>query len=147
VYNTVLILYRTYFPHEDFKPEPATASTESNTTAVAASSSLPQKEGEDDVIVEAETKGEEAKDEPAPEPKIIHKPTADTIGSSSDIQSPVAKEPSSKKIKLSTTAATDDDLVKVSEPASAVSGTSDEWVEIDKSSIPQKATVEDAEDE
>jgi len=124
-----------YFPHEDFKGEV-------EDTPAASASTLG--------VIDAKTKTqEEKKHEEWPESgaKVVHRPI-DTIASSSDVQSP-------KKIKLSTAAAREDlsaskeedDVVNVSEPPSAVSGTSDGWVEVDKSSIPQKATVEDAEEE
>jgi hypothetical protein len=136
-----LTLYRTYFPHENFK----TGSDLSKAVDATLAPSSP---------AEGKAKENEAEGAPMQETKGVHRATTDTIATSSDVQSPVVKEPSSKKIKLSTSAAEDlseskkdDDGVKVSEPTSAVSATSGEWVEVDKSSIPHKATVEDAEDE
>jgi hypothetical protein len=87
--------------------------------------------------------------EPATEAAKVESPV--------DAKSPVAKEPETKKLKLSTTGnleketpAKEKASVQKSEPDSAVSVTApseDEWVEIDKSSIPQKVTVEDADED
>jgi hypothetical protein len=68
---------------------------------------------------------------------------------------PLRKSRSSNKIKLYTSTTREglaaskeeDDIVKVLGPASAVSVTSDEWIEVDKSLIPHNGTVEDAEED